>query len=287
MRRRMFGLILVGCVALAGPGLSRADVIVFDTAPRPTTMIMHTLTDDSDPVGSNWNVILPPRPGSLLGSGGPPDVVWQPGSGWPVAVWAAPSVIQHDVFFSEWTASGWSAIEPLTSTMGNELDPRVFVEPDGTLHVVWWTTGSPGDVYLVTRPAGSTTWSAPTRVNSPGESPRRPSVAMNGGEIWVAYERDSPQPDMTQEVVAAHRLPNGEFVHQIVAATSRTDRLDVMPHVVEGLLWIDWKHTDEELGCSELEQASWSGVGIEPWLEPTWVGVEAARKAIREQVLGP
>ncbi|MCP3919291.1 MAG: hypothetical protein GY711_27445, partial [bacterium] len=71
-------------------------------------------------------------------------------------------------------------------------------------------------------------------------------------------------------------------------ATPRTERLDVAMHSVAGKLWADWKSSELLFGCSEFVSGSgWSTVIAEPWNDPSWVGAEEVRKAIRAEVLAP
>ena len=55
----------------------------------------------------------------------------------PYAVWAYDNGVEHDVAFAEWTGARWKPPVFLASGPEDELDTRVFVQPDGTVHVVW------------------------------------------------------------------------------------------------------------------------------------------------------
>jgi hypothetical protein len=241
--------------------------------------------DPIDPLG--WRPIrnIPSERG--LNSGGydrgdgRPDIAYR-SSTWPVAVWAYNTGADFDISFSEWTGTAWSAFEFLTSSLVDELDPRLFVEADGTIHVVWWEDGATDSVRLLSRdPLGA--WdAAPVLVTSDG---RRPSVAVWGGVLRVAYERGSEEPDMNQDIVVARQESDESFTPEIVARTERTDRLDAILHVENGRLWVDWKHADDSISYAEANDGFWTEPAGETWSDPSWLGVEDVRRTIRRNLL--
>jgi hypothetical protein len=224
-----------------------------------------------------------PNGSTLLGQGGPVDVVFTLGSGAPLVVWAAKITgSDHDIAFAEWTGSGWSFVDFLTWDTDDDLDPRIFREPDGTVHVTWWSHETKFDtrtVLVSSRPPGGA-WSFPEQVSEPAEHAHRPTVAVVEGQLWVAYERDSVIPGMAQDLIVARRATGGSWTRETVASTGRTDRLDPILHVRADRVWLDWKDGVTELGYTEHDGAAWSGVGVEPWIDPTWVGVEEARRLL-------
>lgn len=248
------------------------------------------ITEDSDPIGvAAWQPFreIPAErilnPDGYLRGDGTPDIARKPMNGWPIAVWAYNAGGDHDIAFAEWTGMAWSATEFLTAGTDDDLDPRVFVESDGTVRVVWWTDGTVDRVFLATRHPGSSLWDMPVEVVAGG---RRPSVAVLEGVLRVAYERDSTVPGMTQDVVVVLQEFSGTFTEELVASTDRTDRLDPALHAMQGQLWLDWKQGPGIFGCAEFSQSGWGVVEEPPWLSPSWVGVEETRKAIQRQVLG-
>ena len=44
--------------------------------------------------------------------------------------------------------------------MADELDPRVFVEDDGMVHVAWWVAED-NEVYVARRKSNTTKWKSP------------------------------------------------------------------------------------------------------------------------------
>ncbi len=287
-------LAVCGFVLLAMSALF-AEVSVDSFGQHVNTIILGTIIEDSDPIGQVvWQPIRPiPSQRILNASGftrgdGPPDIqvksiTEDPN---PVGVWAYNVGTDHDIAFSEWDGNAWTPTAFLTSGTDDELDPRLVVESDGTIHVVWWTAEANPKIYLATRPAGSGTWDPAVLVTGTGEEGRRPSVAVDGSTLRIAYERDSSVGGMAQDVVVATRQVNGSFITDIVASTTRVERLDPTIHADQGHLWLDWKHDASEFGCSEFDGAAGTVGTPETWSDPSWIGVEETRRAIRNEVLG-
>lgn len=225
------------------------------------------------------------NPGGADREDGRPDIFWRVESGWPVVVWAYRAGTDFDVAYSEWDGTSWTEVDFLTSTTHDELDPRVSVEIDGTVHVVWWEPGPTDHVYLSTRSPGSTVWSAPVQVSSEETGGRRPSVVVVGGVLRVAYERECDEPEAAQEIAVARREAGGGFSIEVVAQTQRETRLDAILHLEEDLLWVDWKQGAGELGYAESGGSGWTSPRTEPWVDSSWVGVEDIRRVIRRRVL--
>ena len=202
-------------------------------------------------------------------------------------MWAGAGAFGYEIAFAEWTGSAWSGTTFLTSNLREDFAPRVFVEADGTVHVVWWQSGEIHRVYLATRPAGASTWDTPVQVSLESEFARRPSVAMFDGELWIGYERNSSQPGMAQDVIVARMEENGSFTRNVLGSTARVAELDIMLHVVAGRRWVDWKHSEDELRAAVFQVAEWEDLNPESWTDHTWVGVESTRRRIQQQVPGP
>lgn len=270
-----------------------AEVSVDPSEAGVNTIIMGII-DDADPISVLWQPFRPLPSERILNSSGYARGDGRPDLGFrvigddsdsfvlsPVVVWAYNAGSDHDIAIAEWTGTTWSSIEFLTNTTVDELDPRIFVEGDGTLHVTWWTMEAPQRVLLARKPTGSSTWDAPIEVIA---GCRRPSVAVHDTGRRVSCERDSMIPGVSQEVVIL-REESGSFIEEAVMPTSRSMPLESVLHVAEGQLWIDWKSDGQTLGYVEYTQGSWSVVGQESWLDPTWLGVESSRKAVENQLL--
>ncbi len=282
------------CIGLTVSGTSLAEVSARSYGQSTDTLILGQIVDGPDPIGQIWAVIRPVPPATILNASGfargdgPPDIkvktVTEDPE--PIGVWAYNTGTDHDIAFSEWDGNAWTPTAFLTSGVEDELDPRLAIESDGTLHVVWWTAEVSPKIYLATRPAGSSTWDPAVLVTDIGEKGRRPSVAVEDSTLRVAYERDSSIGGMAQDVVVATRQPNGSFVTNIVASTTRTERLDPTIHADQGHLWLDWKHATGEFRHSEFT-GIWTTNVPESWTDETWIGVEQTRIAIRNHVVAP
>jgi hypothetical protein len=99
----------------------------------------------------------------------------------------------------------------------------------------------------------------------------------------VAYERDSSPGH--QEIVLATRGIIGAFSHETLFEIERTDPLDVVLHVEDGLLWMDWKASANEMAYSKKIGGVWTQPTAVPWEDQSWAGAEAARRLIRGLVL--
>jgi hypothetical protein len=210
--------------------------------------------DDDGPTELNASTTVPVDRG--------PDVGFLPGTNYPVMVWADDRGSDRDIAFNEWDGNNWLATPVyLTAGLGDELDPRIHVQANGTLHVVWWD--STDRVYLATRPAGSAVWSVPTPILEPA---RRPSIAVGGGRMLVAYERDSAAGAGQDVVVAMQRL-DGAWRVDAVATTPHTSRLDVRLHSDASRLWLRWTHADHLVAFSEYRDGQWVAPDDFPWFD--------------------
>lgn len=217
---------------------------------------------------------------------GSPDVFYHQTDNRPYVVWAYDNGPDHDIAFAQWTDTGWSAEQFLTSDTDDELDPRVFIGSDDETYVVWWVDGPDPRVMLTSRTTNLTAWEIPVRVSPPGEIAQRPTVAVHQGVLRVAYQRHAGiEPTSARELVVRRFDADRGFLEEHVVSVPRGDRLDPMLHVESGRLWMDWKHTDTRFGSAELVNANWTAPTQYGWSDPSWVGVESMRKIVRRNLL--
>jgi hypothetical protein len=283
-------LCIVVAIAWVSAPFPRAEISVYPGVDQRPHSLVYGIGDDPDPFPPlRWKEfrLLPPTlvlnsAGEARGDGGP-DLAWD-SDGRPLAVWAWNVGGDHDVAFAEWDGTAWTSPTFLTAGLSDDLDPRVFVESDGTVHVAWWTAGTPSAVFVATRPAGGA-WQAPIQVTGPAESGRRPSVAVLEDALLVAYERDAASPGTSQEVVVARRQPDGTFAVEYLVSTPRPDRLDVVLHSEAGRFWADWKEDGGRMGFASVGGGGWGVRSSRPWTNPSWIGVEDVRRSIRRELL--
>jgi len=200
--------------------------------------------------------------------------------------WAYRAGTDFDIAVSEWRGSAWSEPQFLTHETTNELDPEVFIDDDGTAHVVWWVQET-DQVFVSTRQINSNIWGTPVQVTPEGTSGQYPSVVVWKGFLHVSYERATGLLDLgPKELVVMRRQgPNGAFRQRIIANISRQRPLEAQLHSHSGVLWADWLHSNSELGYSTGWVANWDRVRTTEWLDSSWVGIEDGRARIRSLVL--
>lgn len=292
-KRLVLGALLVA--ASTRSGLSEVSVRVVD-GDCEGAMIMMSITEDPDPVGVAWkphthgpvNVIINP-------SGDPrgdlfPDLVFDPDDCVVQLVWPYNVGIgNYDIVYQKIAGGTPGPQELLSVGINKDLDPRIFVTDDGTVHATWWTDGySVDEVSLKLREPGSSAWEPTVSVTDPGENGMRPSVAVfDDGKIRVAYEREATSPGIAGEIVIATLQELGSFTKQVVAETAYSGRCDPILHVAGDRIWLDWRHAEDSLAYSIYEGQGWSAPAIFPLADSTWVGIAGTRRAIQRTALGP
>lgn len=269
-----------------------AEVSRTEIGPGSSTIVMGLITEGPDPVGI-WLPRGNTNPSLVLNASGDfrddaaPDIAYRE-NGWPVAVWGYNAGTDFDVAVAEWDGTAWTSTEFLTSSAASEQNPRVFVEPNGAIHVVWWVPEAE-EVYLATRAAGSSIWGAPVNVTDHADfdKGRRPTVIKTGGTLYVAYERTPPEgsPGIGQEVVVATHDGGSGFTQGFLGGSARLAPLVPVLHFEHGKLWLDWFQTDDEIGSKEKVDAQWVNNPKEPLTDSSWIGVEDTRRSVRNQVL--
>lgn len=220
-RTGIFKLALSLPLALLCADAALAEVSTDVFGAEVSTLIVAGAVEDPDPIGSLvWQPVraIPAErmlnPSGYARGDGRPDIAMADG---PVVVWAYSAGVDHDIALSEWDGAAWTPTAFLTWGAEDELDPRVHVSPDGAVHVVWWTAGQVDRVYATERAAGSQSWQAPVLVGTG----RRPAVGTSGGELVVAFERDSTASGMAQDVAVATAQPAGGFTLAVIGSTAR------------------------------------------------------------------
>ena len=290
-RARLSLLLVAGALSFLASTRVFAEVLATPRDEIAAGILVGVIGEGPDPIpGIVWQVFRPLSDTRVLNPSGESRGDGVPEfstllSGSPVAVWAYQNGTEHDIALAEWSGSAWAPTFFLTTDAADDLDPAIVTEPNGTIHVVWWQPGASDRILLSTRQAGQTIWSQPTELPTGGRSARRPSAAFASGGLRIAYERACADITCAQEVVVAARDFEGNFTQEVIAQTSRTDRLDVQIHAESSKLWVEWKNEPDRLAHSRLDAAGWSVVGSTVLTSPSWLGVLDTRRTVRRLLL--
>jgi hypothetical protein len=283
-RGRTAGLAVA--LLLAAGGAARAEVAACVQDGDANVLIMAGITEGPDPIPQYW---LPVRehvdPVLLLNpdgaSDGRPHFAYDPTTGAPHVVWAHDVAgVDFDVAYSTWGGTQWTPPQFLTSRADDELDPRIHAA-DGALYVVWWVPG-PDRVFLSQRARGELDWSIPEQVGLTGNAGRRPAVVEYQDTVLVAAERSTG--GGSKDVLVSTEGQTG-FTTEVVATAPQSAPLNVMLHLQDGRLWMDWRHSDAAYAYSEFDGDDWKPAVIVPWAVNDWIDYEEIRLIIRNLVL--
>jgi hypothetical protein len=280
---RVLGLALAVAAAAGGPALAEVaaepmldgvGVVILGVieGPDPIPQVIWS------PVGGTPPALVLNPDGALRGDGRP-DVAIDPITQWPHVVWAWRRGAQHDIAYSRWDGSGWTAPSFLTGGLADEIDPRVFVDANA-VHVVWWEPASKA-IRLTLRPRTGSWGLTETVV---GHTGMRPSVATWGGTLLVASEKASALGGKT--IHLSTRLAPNAFSTVALWATPESQPLDVVLHVEQGTLWADWRQSATKFAYAVHGGWAWTPPAPVSWPDPSWLGFAQARLVIRGLVLG-
>jgi len=277
---------LIVCCALASL-LVGATTYLHAEVSGPYDSIIYIImgiTEGADPIdGSAWQPVRNPGVNVLNPDGfdrddGTPDLMQNNTTGQPEAVWPYDTGTDFEIAFSRNTEQGWGDKEFLSSSAADDLDPRLSIDASGKVYVVWWEAVTER-IYLVTREPGETEWSVPELIVEGG---RRPSVVAFSGTRLIAYERDALGGG--QAVVVQMSKTDGTNSLEVSAQTARTEPLNVVLHVLNGRVWMEWKHSDNQFAYSEFINGVWVAPATTPWVDTSWIGVEDVRRTIQHEL---
>ncbi|MCP3980660.1 MAG: hypothetical protein GY716_15260 [bacterium] len=297
MRTRVAASLLFLAVVLGWVVPVDAEVSATRRSGRAHTLLMDRLsiTDGADPVPTlGWAAYSNAAAvGTLLNPSGEarddgrPDVVWHPTTGSPVVVWAYNNGTDHDIAFSAWTGTQWSAIVFLTASTDDEIDPRAFIEHDGTVHVVWWVDSDEPKVMMTRRNPTTGHWLAPLRVSAVDEQARKPTVAVLGQVPRVAYELEPGTNFQAGREIVVRRWEGDVFAsEQTVPAGINAEGLEPLLRVLGDTIWLEWFESATELGYARRAagSADWGSPATVTLFGDSWIDVEDARKRVALQI---
>ncbi len=284
-------------LCVGGFGTAQAEVSVdLGTSGRPQTLMMRDdITDGIDPIPQLWQAYRSISNQRILNPSGTirpddePDVAYHPTTGNPVVVWAYNNGAERDIALAYWTGTSWSAVDFLTGSADDEIDPKVFVERNGTIHVVWWVDSNDPQVMLMTRDHDADFWEAPIQVSPVGQTGRRPSVAVFNDVLWILMERSlsvgetAPQPELALFRRDAAGVEFVEHSSYALLGVDASPRLDVL----SGHMWASWRQSATQFAYASFSDPGWSAVEQLGWTDDSWLGLENVRKAIARLVVVP
>lgn len=269
------GVRVVWCALVLGliaPGLVRAEVgVAIETsgaAPR-VVYVFDGVTEDPTPINTIWRKLTPTldsshvtlNPAGEANGDGAPSIVTDAISGVVVAAWSRNSATGFDVVVSRFQNGTWTAVQVVAGSPADELDPQLVLDPDGSIHLVYWVSGATPGVFHAAAPADLSSWSTAMPVSQPGQSACRPSGAFYNGVLRVAYElHDFGYGNSPRQVVLA-RLDNGAFTPEVVAMTNNPGDVRPQVHSHAGRLWVDWVDSETTGGSGEIAWTRQSASG--------------------------
>ena len=241
-------------IALMAPAVARAEVGVATQAGPGNPLAVYILDG------------LLKKHGSAIS-----QIVADPATGLVVAAWSRNSASGFDVVVSRFIGGGWSTEQVVASSLANDLDPQLVLDPDGSVHLFYWVDGTTPQVFHVVAAPDLSSWSAPIAVSQPGQSACRPAGVFHDGVLHVAYEvHDFGYGNAPREVVIA-RFENGSFVPEVVAMTDNMGDVRPQVHSHAGRLWVDWIDAETNWGVGEMawtrlsSSGHWEPIQYEPF----------------------
>ena len=211
----------------------------------------NAITEEPDPI-LFWG-----NPGA--GGDGPPHLVLNPVTGEPLVCWASLQFVDSfEIACTEWTANGWAMpYDFLTAPDAvDDLDPRLYMAFGGRLYVAWWRNdGVNTEIRMSTRDPNSGEYDPDTLVTSHG---RRPSILFVGDTLFVGFERLSwDGQEQTKQVVVFQQTEGGEAEEHVIATTTYTEPLNIRLQYVNGVISMNWDHTESLAGYTEYSDGRW------------------------------
>ncbi len=169
-----------------------------------------------------------------------------------VTVWAARVGDDHDIALGEWGDDGRASVVYLTATFTDDLDPVAAFDPQGALHVVWWSRGERDVVVHARRDPVSGGW-WPDRIVA--QDARTPALAVADGLVWIAYVRNGS--GAGAEIVLGATGDDREIEPAVVARTGQRDVTGLTLSVTDGRPQLVWTEGDGRVVRAERWGTAW------------------------------
>ena len=296
---RKIGLLIVVCATPSVVAIAQGDVELRIQG-QPLHPILGSITDDSGPF---WNVVwgntsnlttqwsLPPQDdGKDHEFDAAPSILYNPVSGYPVAVWHTEGAEKSgDVRVSYFTVGGWSA--PFVAATGAAEAKAIVDGNSGSIHLVY-TSRSTGAVWHREATADLSTWTDPQRISDEGNPSFGPAVAIHGATLTIAYETSvSGRDSAPKNIVVAQadlRASNGgaRDYFTTVLATIYSDRdchIRLDGERGGGRLLVRWIQAPAQFGwVVQSPRGVWGPVAVEPWPSEPELSLRQPRYTPRE-----
>jgi hypothetical protein len=241
------------------------------------------MTQEPDPITcALWDQLIPDSEAlntdGAIRLDGPPYIQLSTTTDGPVVVWAYNNGSEFDIAFSSWNGTEWEEIEFLTSSTDSEIDPRLYISPNGDYHVTYWVKDAE-EIYVISRPSGSQFWGVPEQLSSTG---RHPAILFDGDVRLIAFEREG---DAGGQEIVVNRKDAGLTTEEVTASTAYSETLNIMLHKLGNRIWMDWIHSEDSLGYTQYFNGIW-GVSPShvPWPDHSWIGSEDARRTVQFEI---
>jgi hypothetical protein len=178
-------------------------------------------------------------------------------------VWEDDTDTNSNILFSRSTDGGatFSTPESLSQTSGLSFNPRIAVDTQGGINVVW-EDDSPGnlDVFFSRSTDGGTTFSSPINLSTDAADSASPQVAADAaGNIFVVWENDTP----SSLGILFSRSTNGGLSFTAPAFLSTNMGGSVSPQMLVDLGGnIDVVWEDDSVGTADISYSRSANSGL-------------------------
>ncbi|ANM30648.1 hypothetical protein ABI59_15295 [Acidobacteria bacterium Mor1] len=170
----------------------------------------------------------------------------------------------------------------LTANGDDELEPRIVIESDGTVRIVYWRDLTTPDALVVSYDPVAESWSAERTLNGSAGG-KAPELAYDGTDSWFVFETgESAGSSVDVGIIAEEPDPINTVRLGTNDGSTAADPIIVAE---SGSLWVTWVDDGTYVAWSEYDSAndSWSTAQLEDYSADD---VSSARARIRDDVLG-
>jgi hypothetical protein len=160
----------------------------------------------------------------------------------------------------------WRPAVTISTPGADALFPQVAAAPDGSTTVVWQRFDGANEVIeAATRPAKTTTWSAPTTLSATGQNAGNPQVSVAAaGATIVAWQRFDAANDVIQ--AAARGTSTAAWSAPVTLSASGENAINPQLHAApDGATTVVW---DRSNGTNQIIQATTRIPSAAAWSPP-------------------